>query len=337
MVSATVVVPAYGDEPWLEKCVLAALESRGVDVDVVLVDNGGPTDVIDQLALRSGVRVLCPGRNLGFTGGCNLGAQQATGDAIVLLNQDALVDVDAIARLVAVALRPDVGVASASVRLADNPSTLNSGGNEIHFLGFGWSGAFGEAADRYTTERDVAAASGSALAIRRSLWNELGGLAEPYFAYHEDAELSWRCWARRERVVYVPDAVVVHRYEFSRNPTKYELLERNRLAFLLTAYQRRTLLLLAPALVAAELGLTLLALAQGWLGRKVAGWRWLFANRRWLRERRATLQRERVADDGELAHLLAAHLDPRNIALPAAARPFDSLLAAYWATVRRLL
>src|SRR5205823_9260392 len=36
----TVVVPAYGDDPWLERCVHAALASTGADVDVVVVDNG---------------------------------------------------------------------------------------------------------------------------------------------------------------------------------------------------------------------------------------------------------------------------------------------------------
>jgi GT2 family glycosyltransferase len=337
MASATVVVPVYGHEPWLERCVAGVLESTDVDVDVVLVDNGGPADLLEELEQRPCVRVLRPGRNLGYAGGCNLGAREARGDVVVLLNQDAVVAADALARLAAVALRPDVGAASASVRLADDPSTLNSGGNEIHFLGFGWAGAFGELASAYSTEREVAAASGTALAMRRSLWEELGGLAEPYFAYHEDAELSWRCWQRGEHVVYVPDAVVVHRYEFSRNPTKSELLERNRLAFVLTAYERRTLVLLLPALVAAEIAIVVLALAQGWLRAKVAGWRWLLRNRRWLRQRRALLQGQRTRSDGDLAPRLAAHLDAANIALPGAARPFDAVLAWYWRAVARAL
>jgi GT2 family glycosyltransferase len=335
--TATVVVPVYGDDPWLERCAEAVLASTGVDVDLVLVDNGGPAQLLDRLASQQAVQVVRPGHNLGYAGGCNLGATHAGGDVVVLLNQDAVVEPEAVARLAAAALRPGVGVASASVRLADAPGTLNSGGNEIHFLGFGWAGAFGEDAARHADERDVTSASGTALAVRRSLWRDLGGLAEPYFAYHEDAELSWRCWQRGERVVYVPDAVVVHRYEFSRNAAKYELLERNRLAFVLTAYQGRTLLLLALPLVAAEIAVTALAVAQGWFGPKVAGWRWLFANRRWLRRRRALLQGERVTGDRDLAPLLAPHLRAENLTLPAAARPLDGALALYWRLVARLL
>ncbi|GAB3936741.1 hypothetical protein GCM10027614_13740 [Micromonospora vulcania] len=45
----------------------------------------------------------------------------------------------------------------------------------------------------------------------------------------------------------MPDAVVRHHYEFSRNTLKLYLVERNRLATLLTTYQTRTLLVLAPA------------------------------------------------------------------------------------------
>ena len=73
------------------------------------------------------------------------------------------------------------------------------------------------------------------------------------FAYLEDTELSLRCWQRGLKVMFVPDAVVLHDYEFSRNPSKLGLLERNRLIMLLTLYERHTLAVLAPALLAVEI------------------------------------------------------------------------------------
>ena len=180
------------------------------------------------------------------------------------LNQDAVLSPDALARLAEVALDPKVGVATGSVRLADDPGRVNSWGNPLHFLGFSWSGGFGEPVPLDDVRREVTGASGTAMAVRRSVLEELGGFAEDYFAYHEDLELSLRCWLRGLVVVYVPDAVVTHRYEMSRTPTKFYLLERNRLFLVASLYERRTLALLLPALAVTEVGMLAVALQAGW-------------------------------------------------------------------------
>ena len=333
----SVVILAYGRDPWLERCVTSVLASTGVDVEVILVDNTGTDGTVDRLGERARVRVVRPGRNLGFAGGCNLGASLAAGDVIALVNQDAVVAPDALERLTRVATRADVGIATGSIRLAHAPERLNSGGNAVHFLGFGWSGDFDGPASDHSVEADVTGASGAGMAMRRAQWERFGGFADEYIAYHEDAELSLRCWQQGLRVVYVPDAVVTHRYEFSRNPSKYYLVERNRLLFCLTVFERRTLALLAPALLGLELGMVAVAIQGRWLRQKIAGWRWILEQRRWVVARRRRIQGERTRPDRELAHLLAGHFDARNLPLPPALRPLDRVLAAYWSFVRRFL
>ena len=337
MTWVSVVVVAYGEEPWLERCVASLLASDDVVVEVIVVDNTGTGGGVDRLEGRDGVTVVRPGRNLGFAGGCNLGARAASGDVIALVNQDAVVEAATLSRLAGVALRPGVAIATASIRLAHAPDRLNSAGNDVHFLGFGWSGSYDRPASARAVEEDAVAASGAGMAVRRDLWDELDGFAEEYFAYHEDAELSVRCWHQGRRVVYVPDAIVTHRYEFSRNPTKYFLVERNRLLFSLTLYETRTLLLLAPAFLCLEVGMLAVAAQGGWLREKLVGWRWIARNRRWVAARRRLLQQERTRPDRELAPMLARRFDAGNLPLPQALRPLDALLGAYWAVVIRLL
>ncbi|MFO1538017.1 MAG: glycosyltransferase family 2 protein [Actinomycetota bacterium] len=333
----TAVVLAYRPEPWRERSVEALLASVDVDVDVVLVDNGGTEGAVDRLRGRPGLTGVGDGVNVGFSGGCNLGAAHATGEYLALVNGDLVVDPDALARLVAVAGQPDVGVAAGSVRLGDDRERCNSTGNEIHFLGFSWVGGFGRPAAEAAVDRDVAGGMGALVCLRRSVWDDLGGFAAEYFAFHEDAELSWRCWQRGLRVRYVADAVGVHRYEFDREPTKLYLAERNRLMFVLTCWDGRTLALLAPLFVAMEGAVALMAWRGGWLGDKVRGWRWLWAHRAWLRTRRATVQAARTVGDRRLAPRLADRMDARNFPLPDALRPLDVALAQYWRIVRRFL
>jgi GT2 family glycosyltransferase len=173
--------------------------------------------------------------------------------------------------------------------------------------------------------------------MRRDVWHSVGGFAPEYFAYHEDTDLSLRLWQRGYTVEYLPDAVVAHHYEFSRNALKYYLLERNRLMLMLTAYQGRTLVLLAPVLALTEVAMLGAATAGGWLRPKLRGWGWLWRNRRWLRDRRRLVQSARTVGDRELAALMTARFDPTNVEAPPGIGIYNALVAAWWRLVRGLL
>jgi GT2 family glycosyltransferase len=331
------VLLAYGDEPVLVEAVDAVLASRGVSVDVVLVDNGCTTDAVDVLSAREGVTVLRPGANTGFASGCNLGAAHARGEFVAFVNGDAVVAADALSRLADAANDPEVALASASLRLYDRPEIMNSAGNPVHFAGLSWAGGLGDPADQHAERRDVASVTGAAVAARRDVFEAMGGFCDLMFAYCEDAELSIRCWQRGLRCCYVPEAVVLHRYEFSRNPFKMYLLERNRLLLVLTLYEARTLLLLAPALLGLELSMFAVALRQGWARQKAAGWWWLLRHGSEVRLRRRQVQSARVRSDAELAHLFTGDFAPggeTGLAAPAALRRGSR---AYWKIVSGLL
>lgn len=334
----SVVVLAYGAEPQLAECVAALRGSTNVDVEIVLVDNGcSERATVDALAGSGEVALVRPRTNLGFAGGCNVGARHASGEVLAFVNSDAVVSPDAVHRLAEACTAPDVGIATASVRLADQPALLNTAGNPWHIAGVVWSGHFGEAAAAHASSEDVATASGAAFAMRRDVWDLLGGFDDVWFAYNEDAELSMRAWQRGLRVVYVPDAVVLHHYEFSRNHRKAYLVERNRLLNLLTLYQLRTLLLLSPVLLVFELGVLVMATAQGWLPEKLKGYGWILRNAHWLAARRRAVQSSRLVDDRALAHLFTSRFDPANITAPAGAALVNVFFDVYWRAVRRFV
>lgn len=328
---------AYGPQPWLADCVSALLDSVGVVVAVVLVDNGAPVEVVDRLAGLARVRVVRPGRNRGFAGGCNLAAEHARTDWLALVNPDAVVAPAALRRLIEAATVPGVGIATADLRLAEQPDLLNSAGNPVHLTGLVWAGGHGRSAAGFRPGGPVAAASGAGLVIGRELWESLGGFAAEYFAYHEDTELSLRVWQRGLRVAHEPDALVLHHYDFARHPGKLGLLERNRLLVVLTTYPAAVLALLAPVLLLTELAMLVLAIAQRWVGQKLAGWWWLARHARWVRQRRARVRGENRIPDLAFAALLTDRLDPGTIAVPRLLRGWERPVRAYWWGARRLL
>jgi GT2 family glycosyltransferase len=335
-VSVSVVIVAYRAGPALLRC-LDSLDGQEGLLETIVVDNGGWGSEIEEARRLEGVRVIEPADNIGFAAGCNLGARDAQGDVIVFLNPDTVVAEGALANLARAVEDRSVGIAMARLRLLDDPDRLNSSGVEVHVTGIGWAGGFGEPAESISERRDVPAPSGTAMAVRTDTFRRLGGFADELFMYLEDLELGWRTRMAGYRVVVEPAADVFHEYEYGRNPRKNYFLERNRLVFVLSAYSVRLLVLLGPVLLTTELGMTALALKEGWLRDKVAGWAWLARNTRVVARRRRRTQELRAVRDLDLSRFLTATFAPAMVPVPGLLRVANPVVRGYWAVVRKLL
>ncbi len=330
-----VVMVAYGSTPSLGRAVEAVLASEGVEVSVIVVDNGSTDGSLKQLP--ADVTLVDAGSNVGFGGGCNLGVGASSRPLVAFVNPDVVVHRNALRQLAAPLGDESVGITSARVVLLEEPDLLNSSGGAIHFLGLGWADDFRRKASEVVGDRSVMASSGAAMMMRRETFVALGGFTEELFLYHEDAELSLRCRQRGFDVRTISDAVVEHDYEFGRNPGKLYLLERNRLVVVATCYSTRMLLLIAPALIAYEVGMVALAAVQGWPAEKFRGWWWLARHRRWLVDRRHKVQSQRRVPDREIAPLFASRFAGAQVEMPSWVGPGDRLLGAYWRLVSRWL
>jgi GT2 family glycosyltransferase len=332
-VSASVVVVAYDSGPGLLGCV-ASVWADEPDWEVIVVDNGAGGEEMEAVAAAGRVTIVTPPKNLGFGGGCNLGAKVASGETLVFLNPDTVVAPGSLRKLVEPLHDEQVGIVTARLRLLDDPDLLHAAGTAVHLSGLGWSSGYGTAADGADVQTDVSAPCGAAMALRAETFHELGGFHDEFFLYQEDIQLGWRAQMSGRRVVCTATADVYHDYDFEKHGKKRYFMERNRIVFLGTCFSVRTLLLLAPLLLATELVMLMLALRQGWLRDKLAGWVWLVRNgRRLFRLRRETQRRRRVRDR-DLIGLLTAVVDPGMLSVPAVVRMLNPLVAGYWMLVR---
>lgn len=211
--ATSVVVVAYG-----QRDVTAAFLDRwavvGPDAELVLVDNGSPDDTLALLQTwRDRATVIALPENRNFSGGCNAGAAAASGDVVVFLNNDTLVEpglVEALAEEVR-----NNGAAVAGARLLYPDGTLQHAGVGMaesvglavpHHLFHGAPGELGAA--QLTVDLDCV--TGACLAIDRERFLALGGFDEAFVNGWEDVDLCLRVRASGGRVVYRGDLAMVH-------------------------------------------------------------------------------------------------------------------------------
>ena len=205
------------------ECVRSLMAVGYPDCRVVVVDNASSDEAASRLREEFGDRIdlIVNHSNLGFTGGNNVGIRHALAhgaDYVMLLNNDTIVhDPSLVSRLVAVMESdPSIGLASPTIRYADDPDLIWYAGSELS-LWRGWRHRKRMPAIPEPTECGYA--SGCCVMARAELIRGIGMLAEDYFLTVEDVEWSLRARRAGWRVVYVPDARLLHKVSASSSDT----------------------------------------------------------------------------------------------------------------------
>ncbi|MDO9408797.1 glycosyltransferase family 2 protein [Patulibacter sp.] len=333
--SVSAVLVGYREDLDDLRRAFASLRAQSAGVpEIVYVDQREGDDWAARVrALEPAATIVGLGQNAGYVEACRAGVAAATGERIFFLNTDAAAAPDCLEQL-AVCLDDDPTAALAGAQvLLPGGREVNAGDNPVHLSGIAWAGRWGEAPED-GPPREVASASGAAILVRREAFEALGGFTPGFFMYYDDVDFAWRAWLAGWRVLLVPMAVVEHDYVFEKGDYKWRWLERNRLWCVLAHFEARTLLLLAPLLLAIELAIVAGAVQGGWIRPKRAAYGELWRSRRALRERRAYVQATRVVGDATYLRLMHPALDS-PVFPPAAARLTAPALRLYrWVVLR---
>lgn len=210
--TVSVLIPQYGHTGFTTRAVDAVRRSRGdLDLEVHVHDNasdGGPGAVAD----RADVHLTTSAHNLGFGPAMNQMAEAASGEFLLLLNNDTIVHPDAIARMVETArARPTAGPVVPFYRDFTGQSLELGGGlgrgGRAWQLFHGLEPPMGLA----TTPHRADYGSAAAMLLPRSVFLDAGGFDDAYApAYYEDTDLCMRLAEDGRHVVVEPRALVLH-------------------------------------------------------------------------------------------------------------------------------
>ena len=216
----SVIVVAADSGPDLRDCVRQVLACR-LPLELILVDNashdGVPPAIARAYEHDERLKLIYSHRNIGFGPAVNLGAKQAGGRALLILNPDCLIGEDDLRRLLAVqAAHPKAGLIGAVVCDADGHPDPASWRRDP-LLRRSLNSMLGRAGEKVNMEQEipaevieVEAISGALMLLPRTMFLRLGGFDEDYFLHCEDLDICRRVRDLGYQVLLAGDVRVLH-------------------------------------------------------------------------------------------------------------------------------
>lgn len=209
----SVCIPVVSEHGLIEGCLDSIAASRSsVATEVVVVANGLGRDGLSPLRGRDDIVLVHSAVNAGFSGGNNLASRIARGPYLLFLNDDSVLEIGFIDRLLRTVQRePSIGAAGGAILSADGG--LQEAGSVL--WRDGWAAHVGAGRPRsrasYNYVRDADYISANGFLVRREAWDAVGGFDERYYpAYYEDVDLCLALHDHGYRVVYEPRARLRH-------------------------------------------------------------------------------------------------------------------------------
>jgi GT2 family glycosyltransferase len=255
-----VVIPTYDRDDLLEGCLEHLARQTLQSFRTIIVDNGARDSMPGFLSGFNNIEWIPMLRNRGTAVAFNRGIAAAAGCKFVfLLNNDAELEPECLSHLVRT-LENDHTYSIAVPKLLRwaDPRYLDGVGDEILTGGGAYRVGSGELdASQYDVPRSVFSACAAAALYRTSLFNDIGGFDEDFFAYREDVDLCLRAQLRKHRCIYVPAARAHHHGSATMGKPAHSwiirLSTRNQMLAILKTYPRSTLLRLLPQLLLFQL------------------------------------------------------------------------------------
>lgn len=265
----SIVIVNWNTRRYLEACLASIYRyPPRTAFEVLVVDNHSSDGSVEMVQSRfpQAVLIAC-GRNLGFSGGNNLGIRQARGENILLLNPDTEVLPGALDHLLHfLDSEPQAGAAGSRLLNSDRtlqlscsptPTLVREFARLFHLPGIRPDGYYAMQDWDLTQPRSVDVLLGACILIRRGVLDQIGLLDEEYFMYSEETDLCLRVQRAGWKLYWVPQAEIIHHGGQSARQAPKEMfyhLYRSKVLFFRKHYSLLTVFLYKLMLFSASLG-----------------------------------------------------------------------------------
>jgi GT2 family glycosyltransferase len=222
----SVVIVNYNVMHFLEQCLVSVFKAgQGIDMEVFVVDNNSVDGSLAMLRRFPGIRLIANRENVGFSKANNQAIREATGEYVLLLNPDTVVEEDTFRQcLEYMDAHPDAG--GMGVKMLDGTGRFLPESKRglptpsvAFFKIFGFSRLFPRSKlfGRYHLGyldkdeiHEVDVLSGAFMLLRKKALDQTGLLDEDFFMYGEDIDLSYRITQASYKNIYFPHTRIIH-------------------------------------------------------------------------------------------------------------------------------
>lgn len=217
----SVVVPNYNGRRHLSTLFNALKAQTFGDFEVIFADDASRDDSVSfveqSYAHDLDLRIMVNRQNLGFVASVNAAADAARGRVLVLLNNDTEPEPAWLAELAkAICTHPDAAIIASKLLLFDKRDSLHTAGDTLGRDGIPRNrGVWEKDNGQYDAATEIFSGCGGAVAIRREVWQALGGFDEDFWMYLEDVDFAFRAQLSGWRALLAPTARVYHKLSSS--------------------------------------------------------------------------------------------------------------------------
>ena len=219
--NTAVIILNWNGLDWLKQFIPILIQNtKPEDADLIVVDNASSDGSIDYLKKNhSEIQLLILDQNYGFAEGYNRALEWVSHPYSILLNSDVEVSKDWVLPLIK-QLDSSENTAACQPKIRDFYKKdyfeyAGAAGGFIDYLGYPFCrgrifNVLEKDEGQYDSVHSIFWATGACLAIKTSVYKEVGGLDGDFFAHMEEIDLCWRIKSRAYDILFVPDSVVYH-------------------------------------------------------------------------------------------------------------------------------
>lgn len=207
--------------------------------EVIVVDNGSLTDNPEWLQARyPSISLIKTGKNLGFAGGNNVGIKAASGQYILLINNDTEVPPNFIEPIVSLMeSNSAIGMVSPKIKFQWDPNIIQYAGfSEMSSITVRNSaiGYLQQDSIDYDVTKETHSIHGAAIMVKKEVIDKIGLMPEIYFLYYEEHDWAQKAKKAGYKLYYCPHSYLLHKESVSAGKAsslKTYYLNRGRLIY----------------------------------------------------------------------------------------------------------
>ena len=212
-------------------------------LELLFIDNNSSDDSLayterEYANKYPNIKLVKNDKNYGYAGGNNRGVHQATGQFILVVNNDLEMHKSMITEMVSTAIENDAAAINPKILFKNNPGYINNAGSRLD-INSAWPiyeiGANEKDDGKYDKVCEISAICGASVLFTREFLSTVGMFDARFFMYFEDGDLSWRGRKKGFSFYYAPQAIAYHEHTGSSkegSPLFNHFVGRNRILIL---------------------------------------------------------------------------------------------------------